>query len=405
MPQTSIPMALVTRPQRGHSPRHHQERPDPLEYLTPEDRLLNKGSSPFKASYYIPIVICIVHLDISLLSACQQANAYKENSNFSPNELSFIESRIPSVEVSEFFKSHSSFRSDIELKEAIEAYVDGLSKEKLLERLRSQGTIPFWTKMVIQYVNFGILTLDRTKIARADGNEVEVHENEFRRAVQELEAVYKCSLEFRDAIRVAAAKSEVDETSLGILKKRMDALNENFILMKRTLSGKLVGKPDETLMYPGDKWWQPPEPGPEFKDKDPKNVVDAFAPTWVQTTLTFLVPAISLLSCIPAALSFISATNEIGTARDADFFQLISSSAMAVLGLLTMMIPTFSSKTKLGKMAWFWTWILAGYSGVCAIVSIPLYLVIPTQWSAAVAFSGSVAQGLVTLQLMYAIEG
>lgn len=248
-------MALVTRPQRGHSPRHHQERPDPLEYLTPEDRLLNKGSSPFKASYYIPIVICIVHLDISLLSACQQANAYKENSNFSPNELSFIESRIPSVEVSEFFKSHSSFRSDIELKEAIEAYVDGLSKEKLLERLRSQGTIPFWTKMVIQYVNFGILTLDRTKIARADGNEVEVHENEFRRAVQELEAVYKCSLEFRDAIRVAAAKSEVDETSLGILKKRMDALNENFILMKRTLSGKLVGKPDETLMYPGDKWW------------------------------------------------------------------------------------------------------------------------------------------------------
>ena len=299
-----------------------------------------------------------------------------------------------------------------------------MSKEELLERLRSQGTIPFWAKMVIRYVNLGILTLDRTKIARADGNEVEVHENEFRRAVQELEAVYKCSLEFRDAIRVAAVKNEVDETSLSILKKRMDALNENFILMKRTLSGKLVGKPDETLIYTGDKWWyvgsfflspsfthiskisdrQPPEPGPEFKDKDPKNVVDAFAPTWVQTTLTFLVPAISLLSCIPAALSFVSATNEIGTARDADFFQLISSSAMAVLGLLTMTIPTFSRKTKLGKMAWFWTWILAGFSGVCAIVSIPLYLAIPTQWSAAVAFSGSVAQGLVTLQLMYAIE-
>ena len=109
--------------------------------------------------------------------------------------------------------------------------------------------------MVIQYVNLGILTLDRTKIARADGNEVEVHENEFRRAVQELEAVYKCSLEFRDAIRVAAVKNEVDETSLSILKKRMDALNENFILMKRTLSGKLVGKPDETLIYTGDKWW------------------------------------------------------------------------------------------------------------------------------------------------------
>jgi hypothetical protein len=75
---------------------------------------------------------------------------------------------------------------------------------------------------------------------------------------------------------------------------------------------------------------------------------------------------------------------------------------MQLLGNLTLIIPTISNARLVGQ-AWFWTWVLAGTSNVCAIVAIPLYLTAPTEWSAAVSFGGNVMQAFVTLQLMFAI--
>ena len=119
-------------------------------------------------------------------------------------------------------------------------------------------------------------------------------------------------------------------------------------------------------------------------------------------TLSFIVPVVSILAFIPAALAWAHSSHEVGTIDDADFYQLVSASAIQLLSILTLMEPTLSN-VQLKVQAWFWTRILAGASTTCALTAIPLYLLVPTEWSAAVSFGGGVAQALVTLQLMFAI--
>lgn len=143
----------------------------------------------------------------------------------------------------------------------------------------------------------------------------------------------------------------------------------------------------------------------QFLDLKPTNVVHAFPPLSNKNTnsaLTFLVPVLSLLSCIPTALAWMHSAHLPGTTSDADFYQLISNSTMQILSTLTLIIPTFSN-ARLVSQAWFWTWVLAGTSTVCSVVAVPLYLNTPTEWSAAVGFVGNVMGAFVTLQLMFAI--
>jgi hypothetical protein len=107
--------------------------------------------------------------------------------------------------------------------------------------------------------------------------------------------------------------------------------------------------------------------------------------------LSFLVPTISLVSCIPAALAWYNSTPQIGASHDANFYQLISSSVMQLLGLLTLIWPTVAH-TRLAKLAWFWTWVLANTSACFTTLAILLCLLLPTGWSALLSFSGSLAQ-------------
>jgi hypothetical protein len=143
----------------------------------------------------------------------------------------------------------------------------------------------------------------------------------------------------------------------------------------------------------------------QFLDSQPKTIVTAFPATSNSNTkaaLTFLVPVLSFLSCIPAALAWTQSAHQPGTTSDADFFQLISNTAMQLLGNMTLIIPTVSNARLVGQ-AWLWTWVLAGTSTVCAIMAIPLYLNAPTEWSGTVSFAGNVMQAFVALQLMFAI--
>lgn len=75
---------------------------------------------------------------------------------------------------------------------------------------------------------------------------------------------------------------------------------------------------------------------------------------------------------------------------------------MQLLSILILTVPTVSN-IRLVKIAWFWTWFLAGASTTCAIAAVPLYLYVPTEWSAMLSFAGSVAQGFVTFQLMFTL--
>jgi hypothetical protein len=147
----------------------------------------------------------------------------------------------------------------------------------------------------------------------------------------------------------------------------------------------------------------PSQPGLEFRDTSPEHISKAFpASKNANSTLAFLIPVFSLLSCIPAALAWVHSTHQIGTVQEADFFQLLSNSAMQLLGTLTLIIPTIFNARLVGQ-AWFWTWVLATASTICSIVAVPIYLTVPTEWSAAISFAGNVMQGFVTLQLIFAI--
>ena len=138
-------------------------------------------------------------------------------------------------------------------------------------------------------------------------------------------------------------------------------------------------------------------------DQAPEDAVEAYSSARnASPTLSFLVPTISLLSCIPAALAWSHAPRQVGTVKDAEFYQLVSSSAMQLLGVATLIWPTVFH-ARLGHLSWVLTWILAGTSACFTILTVPLYLLLPTSWSALLSFGGSVALALVLLQLVHRI--
>lgn len=122
-------------------------------------------------------------------------------------------------------------------------------------------------------------------------------------------------------------------------------------------------------------------------------------PSASAATLVFLVPVVSLLSCIPAAMAFTRAHPTPGTFEDAEFYQQLSNSLMQLLGLATLVWPTVF-QARLAQHPWIFTWLLAGVSAICSVVAVSLYVLAPAGWSGVIAFGGAVAQALVTLQLI-----
>lgn len=122
----------------------------------------------------------------------------------------------------------------------------------------------------------------------------------------------------------------------------------------------------------------------------------------MQSTLTFILPTVSLLAIIPATLAWRHGESAPGSTHDSNFWQAVSSSIMQLLSLVIFIWPT-SSNPRLSQLTWFWIWLLAGFSATCAIVSVPVYLVYPTIWSFVVAFAGVLAQAVVLLQFVSAV--
>ncbi|EHK22177.1 uncharacterized protein TRIVIDRAFT_221460 [Trichoderma virens Gv29-8] len=123
----------------------------------------------------------------------------------------------------------------------------------------------------------------------------------------------------------------------------------------------------------------------------------------MQSSLNFIVPVVLLLSIIPAALAWTHGTTVRGTSGDSDFYQAIAGSLLQMLGIVTFIWPTLSHP-RLSLLSWFWIWIAAGFSVLCALSSVLLYLYLPsTTWSFIIAFSGAVAQAVVQLQVINSI--
>jgi hypothetical protein len=122
----------------------------------------------------------------------------------------------------------------------------------------------------------------------------------------------------------------------------------------------------------------------------------------LRSTLTFIVPTLALCSVIPAVVAWNHGDLAIGTTHDSDFWQTVSSSILQLLSLITFIWPTLKDPG-LSQLTWVWIWMLAGFSAICAIISVPVYLVEPTILSFVISFAGNLAQAVVQLQVVNAI--
>ncbi|KAF7508415.1 hypothetical protein GJ744_009268 [Endocarpon pusillum] len=215
---------------------------------------------------------------------------------------------------------------------------------------------------------------------------------------QKLKAVEREVRFLRGHVKHAVGSGDLDDATLMQLRRKFEALQDHY----PDVHDCIHGNRRNILTYEHVLWWDPDAEQRRVSqlDQAPEHAVEAY--TSASPTLSFLVPTISLLSCIPAALAWSHASRQVGNAKDAEFYQLVSSSAMQLLGVVTLIWPTVFH-ARLGRLSWVLTWILAG-SGACfTLLAVPLYLLLPTSWSALSSFGGSVALALVLLQLVHTI--
>ncbi|PVH71051.1 hypothetical protein DL98DRAFT_577582 [Cadophora sp. DSE1049] len=297
--------------------------------------------------------------------------------------------------------------------QVIREYVEKLTKDELIYYVRDLSMLRYLSRLFQQQLNLSHIFAARRRVVETspaftippravenfgeDFSKIEYAEvcvMDHQGAIIALKFLYDIALQLREHIPEAASQG-LDETSLERMKSKMSALQENFHEACRELR-----KPTQDLLWEGTSWWGK---APNFlsQDEEPKNIAHAYQqPQGTTSTLAFLVPVLSLISSIPIFLAWMYSDHQTGNTSDANFWQLISGSSMQFLSILTILIPTIFN---IRKMAWFWTWILAATSIICAIMAIPLYLYAPTKWSTMLSFVGSVAGAFVTLQLVYTL--
>lgn len=122
-----------------------------------------------------------------------------------------------------------------------------------------------------------------------------------------------------------------------------------------------------------------------------------FLPTLIVLILTFC-----FLASIPAYLCFSATPPSPGLHTDANFYQLLSGSVLQFLSIVTLIWPTVFH-TRLSRMAWLWTWMLAGISTVCAGLSLALYVWVSEGWSSVVGCFGQASICVVSLLLIFRV--
>jgi hypothetical protein len=109
----------------------------------------------------------------------------------------------------------------------------------------------------------------------------------------------------------------------------------------------------------------------------------------------------SVISGGLAVLSCLKATQQVGTAQDADFFSLIQNSLMQISSIWVMMLTL--RKVRLRDHARIYTWFLVAFGLLSAVVAVPVYVRFPTGWSTLLSAASGISQSLVTLQLVYSL--
>lgn len=104
----------------------------------------------------------------------------------------------------------------------------------------------------------------------------------------------------------------------------------------------------------------------------------------------------TMIAFVPLVLAWRASTNIPGTTEDADFYLLLQTAIMQLLGIFTALYPSTKGRN---ITAWIWAQAFAIGGALCTVGSVPMYLYLPTMWSALASFFGAVAQVVTTLQL------
>ena len=121
---------------------------------------------------------------------------------------------------------------------------------------------------------------------------------------------------------------------------------------------------------------------------------------WTSTMMwaTFL---LSVVAGFPTfALGWQHSGTAKGTTSDADFWFLLQSCGMSLLGLLTMAIPMWTDDL-LGNVHSWLTWSFVATACLCTVVAPPVYLFASTYWSAFLMTVVGSIQAWVTVQMAF----
>ncbi|PVH70943.1 hypothetical protein DL98DRAFT_617245, partial [Cadophora sp. DSE1049] len=299
----------------------------------------------------------------------------------------------------------------------IEEYVRDKNGEQMMEWLMDTRTSEFYSQLVdIELKKYRAAQAHSVLVLRADNLEIPEAYNYCTSYQSYVEQVVSNEQERRtflketltrarwllSAIKAAANDGSLGDQVLEILKLKVLALQEHY----QDATAALFETPYDLLDQARDKWWESDisQVSSYRGQRSPAVVARAYESSseGLLSTLSFFVPVILLLSCIPIALAWTHSPHEVGRNDDANFYQLIAGSLVQVLSLATLLYPTLFHSTFAGQ-SWLWTWTLAVISVACTFLSVLLYVFLPITWSMGLAFGGMVAQSLIVLQIVHAI--
>ncbi|KAI1088470.1 hypothetical protein F5B19DRAFT_471112 [Rostrohypoxylon terebratum] len=104
------------------------------------------------------------------------------------------------------------------------------------------------------------------------------------------------------------------------------------------------------------------------------------------------------LSTIPAGIALIKGTNAPGSTDDPDFWWLVQSVAMQLLGLV-LAVCNVPQKPTEKSTAWTSALCLTAFGMSCTCASIPTYLFLSTSWSNFMSSGATMSQIIVMLEL------
>ncbi|KFY90774.1 hypothetical protein V498_05837 [Pseudogymnoascus sp. VKM F-4517 (FW-2822)] len=374
--KTSSNSALRRRDKRNDRRNYHL--PDALESLHPLKEATNGDRARFVAIH--KIAISLVLIDVWTLNTLKDARYHAKPQFINQDVLDRFKllSR-PKLVILEDGESGSEI-FEARFRDKAKDYLDQLTTDQLLDFLEDLHTSQYYSQMFQFRITFYDIAQADLAYARSTPN-LSIPEDmgycktqqqylaqlilNAANEKQKLRSLIKECRTLRDRIALLYESGLLDGTDgwiLAELKTKMEALHENF----REACAEVDPLHVEDLMNSSSPNWEadwrsesvhksmeesPPPGAAKAQNINKSQNVNSF--------LSFFVPTVCLLSCIPTALAWTHTTASVGTINDANFYQLLSNTVMQLLGLFTLVWPTVFD-ARLATMAWFWTWILGG---------------------------------------------